>query len=410
MEMKWECTSATIKNPWCTVANIMGNPNNTITRQLKEEDAVWYTTGAWTTYISTNTLKLGGINFIFKGKATWAQEAANQTSSAIGIIGWAGTFFGTIIVDIIALLFIWMAFMAAKWVSKIVNAAAKPFEDMGNSIWKLGASLPKYMPLPVPGVKGGMSLAGLQKTVELWSDKMKYGLEQKTLDEVGKLNPELVKGILKPKDVEELRNSINNIKSRPSKEFLEWSSKAIAQAQSKSEFRNANYETLAQEIKQNRKSNEEIGSFLTSKGISDSHERELLTKFLSWETNWMSEEHKKKAWELHQAKFWTWSSSTNNNTFNVKIAWTDKFTLEWSDFSITSGTSKEDILKLLNKNLPALAKISDDTLKNELKQLWMEEKELDDLIKNVKAERDKTKKDSSSPTTPPSSSGWSTNP
>jgi hypothetical protein len=50
---------------------------------------------------------------------------------------------------------------------------------------------------------------------------MKYGLEQKTLDEVGKLNPELVKGILKPKDVEELRNSINNIKSRPSKEFLE---------------------------------------------------------------------------------------------------------------------------------------------------------------------------------------------
>lgn len=57
--------------------------------------------------------------------------------------------------DIIALVFIWVAFMAAKNVSKAVSAAVKPFEEIGKKI----ASLPKYAPLPIPGG----SLHGLQQ-------------------------------------------------------------------------------------------------------------------------------------------------------------------------------------------------------------------------------------------------------
>lgn len=35
--------------------------------------------------------------------------------------------------------------------SKAVAAAIDPFEKMGQQIGKLGMSLPKYIPLPVPG-------------------------------------------------------------------------------------------------------------------------------------------------------------------------------------------------------------------------------------------------------------------
>lgn len=73
--------------------------------------------------------------------------------------------FGTIIIDIISLIFIWAAFMAAKNVSKAVNAAVQPFEDMGKKIGALGMSLPKYMPLPVPGG----SIAGVGKMVDVAS-------------------------------------------------------------------------------------------------------------------------------------------------------------------------------------------------------------------------------------------------
>lgn len=48
--------------------------------------------------------------------------------------------------------------MAAKGVSKAVEAAVKPFEDMGNKVGSMAASLPKYAPLPLPG--GSIAGAG----------------------------------------------------------------------------------------------------------------------------------------------------------------------------------------------------------------------------------------------------------
>jgi hypothetical protein len=67
--------------------------------------------------------------------------------------------FGTLIIDIIALVFIWLAFMAAKNVSKAVAGAIEPFEKIGSQIGGLAKSLPKYTPLPIPGG----SLAGAQR-------------------------------------------------------------------------------------------------------------------------------------------------------------------------------------------------------------------------------------------------------
>jgi hypothetical protein len=59
-------------------------------------------------------------------------------------------------------MFIWLAFMAAKNVSKAVKAAVQPFEDIGNKIGGLAKKIPQYTPLPIPGG----SVKGLGKIAE----------------------------------------------------------------------------------------------------------------------------------------------------------------------------------------------------------------------------------------------------
>jgi hypothetical protein len=98
------------------------------------------------------------MNFMFIGKSE------NQTSTkttAHGAIDAVGGMFGRLIIDIIALVFIWLAFMAAKGVSKAVAGALEPFEKIGSQVGNLAKSLPKYTPLPIPGG----SISGATKAV-----------------------------------------------------------------------------------------------------------------------------------------------------------------------------------------------------------------------------------------------------
>lgn len=129
----------------------MWSADNKITRKIEKPN----TPDAY-----TNTkFEYGGIQFYFFGKAT---NQTNTTSTAIGAIDAVGGMFGTLIVDVIALVFIWMAFMAAKNVSKAVKMAVQPFEDIGNKIGGLAKSMPKYM--PIPGL--GVSASGIGKVIE----------------------------------------------------------------------------------------------------------------------------------------------------------------------------------------------------------------------------------------------------
>jgi len=85
----------------------------------------------------------------FKGSVySSASEILNNANNSKMILDSTGNMFGTVIVDIIALVFIWMAFMAAKKVSTAVEGALKPFEDIGNQIAGLGKKLPGMVPLP----------------------------------------------------------------------------------------------------------------------------------------------------------------------------------------------------------------------------------------------------------------------
>ncbi len=143
---KWNNTGDCTAAP-CRI-ELMSNPKNYISSlQVKNGNG---------TTDTTNEIAFWGITYIYK----WSVTAAEYTAGAQSVLSSAGGIFWTIIIDIIALVFIWVAFMAAKWVSKTVSAAIAPFENMGKKIGELGMSLPKYA--PIPGT-GGLSMKSMEK-------------------------------------------------------------------------------------------------------------------------------------------------------------------------------------------------------------------------------------------------------
>lgn len=50
--------------------------------------------------------------------------------------------------NILALVILWMAVMAALGANKITEAAVKPIADMGGSVGQLMKSAPQYIPIP----------------------------------------------------------------------------------------------------------------------------------------------------------------------------------------------------------------------------------------------------------------------
>lgn len=88
-----------------------------------------------------------GVKLTTKGlldpKASGAAHKALSTGT--GIIG-------TIIVNTLALVILWMAVMAALGASKITESAVKPIADMGNSVGELMKHAPQY--IPIPGTNG----------------------------------------------------------------------------------------------------------------------------------------------------------------------------------------------------------------------------------------------------------------
>jgi hypothetical protein len=142
--------------------NIMSSTSNYIDRYWKETGAG---SGSNTKNYSTiTTFHWGTIDFIFEWTAT-NQTQDSTKSQAIGTLDSIGGIFWFVIVDIIALTFIWLAFMAAKNVSKAVKAVAQPFEDIGNKVGSLAKSIPKYTPIPGTGMSAN-SMAQVPRSIE----------------------------------------------------------------------------------------------------------------------------------------------------------------------------------------------------------------------------------------------------
>jgi hypothetical protein len=197
------CNVEALEKSWCDIAKLMGSDKNKITRKVQKVE--W--SNSWTT---TNTIQWGDvkINFIGKAGASQGPEAAAETVDQMtGVLDSAGGIFGTLIIDIIALVFIWLAFMAAKVVNKAVASAIEPFEKIGSQVGGLAKSIPKYT--PIPGT--GMSASTLWKTVELSQQKFESKMRSRDEEKIGSLFPGLVEWSIK--EVERLKAE-NKLKSQ----------------------------------------------------------------------------------------------------------------------------------------------------------------------------------------------------
>ena len=202
---KGNCTEANIKsedandlNSGCQIIWLFWNDANKVIKKaitMESNDV-----------ISLNQVLIWGVRIDFYGKVKWGTEKslADDANNATWVLGWVGGIFWTLIVDILALIFIWVAFMAAKWVSKAVAAAIDPFEKMGQQIGKLGMSLPKYIPLPVPGG----SIKWMEKSVELATSIPEHKFnESYKKSELGKKLSEMSWGSVEPKYMSRLNEA-----------------------------------------------------------------------------------------------------------------------------------------------------------------------------------------------------------
>jgi hypothetical protein len=106
-----------------------------------------------------------GITLITNGLLD--SEAKSWVSSALDI---GKGIIGTIIMNVLALVILWMAVMAALGSDEITKAAVSPISEMWDSVWKLMKSAPSYV--PIPGT-GGQSV----KSVTQWVSGIKWWIE-----------------------------------------------------------------------------------------------------------------------------------------------------------------------------------------------------------------------------------------
>lgn len=70
------------------------------------------------------------------------------------------------VVDILAIIVLWMAVMVALKSSEITKQAVDPIAKFGSNIGSLAMNMPKYVPIPLgkddKGNKRSLSLAGLE--------------------------------------------------------------------------------------------------------------------------------------------------------------------------------------------------------------------------------------------------------
>lgn len=113
-------------------------------------------------------VKMAGMNF----KYSWSQEhqkPTNQESNLPAI----GSIFWNMIIQFIALVFVWLAFMAGAGRSKILRKAVAPFEKITQEVKWIWGAMAGWMPVPV-----FWNVKWIWKAAET----IKYGMESKIND------------------------------------------------------------------------------------------------------------------------------------------------------------------------------------------------------------------------------------
>ena len=332
---------------------MFGIPDNYI--ETKIEDAKTNTTVAF------GWITMEFIGKAYNTKANWDAptnwtEVAKNTLTAIGGI------FGTIVIDIIALIFIWVAFMAAKWTSKAVGKAIEPFENMGKKVWELWASLPKYTPLPIPGG----SVAGMQRTVDLSKQSFESKMREKEEENIGRFAPHLVQWTITEKSLNEAKVKMTNWTEtlKASWSVLQWAKdtginlEKVHWAQKQS----GQFEFMKQEIEKDK----------TYK--QDEKLKEAFKKYFDGKIQDM-DEYQKKAVADYFRKYWSSANnSTNSSAFVNRAQNADFINITIDGKSVSADIKVND--KIINDS--ELDKI---TKWFEWKKSWIKK---DDFINGLK--------------------------
>ncbi len=329
------------------------------------------TTVEWTNKKSVTTVNIGGdkdenrISYEFKGSVQWWEPILWSVTSAL----WStGNLFGTIILDIIALIFIWIAFMAGKWVSKAAGKAIEPFEQMGNKLGSLGASLPKYA--PIPGL--GVSMKGMEKVTQ----NMEQSVQQRhDKDFKGSKLGKMFGGENAVSEADE------KILSRSLTNATTWANspayKEVQQALSRNAWKDTEYSSMfsdiAKHLKEKKYSDTEKIDALKNMGYSDDIAKKIMENLRDKNGGEFNKNDRELVAAFKSVAWWWASGSTGTSGwFNATRQGTsDKVTinLKWTSVEVTHKSWTKDI------TIPNI----DDALKNK-KNVIKEKDFIDSLM------------------------------
>lgn len=376
-----QCDGNKIATTGCPIWSIAWNPKNTIISKAVDPANGGQCIGQLC--LSLTVLKFGWIDFEFYGGIVGRDEAAKNAADTRGTLSGLGWMFGVLIIDMIALIFIWTAFMAAKNVSKVAQAVIKPFEDMGRKVWGFAKDLPKYTPIPGTGwlsLKGGEKLVNSAeraietKHEEAFKDtkygKM-FGADRYMSDDQ---SDKLAKAI-KSKDYA----AVSDI-TRANSNKAEW-------------YRWSHVQALAEELRW--KKPDEQGEILKKLQFKDDDSKKILEFMTTSKSNLKSEEDKKELWELMKSAVGAPSSGKwGNNSSAWYTAWISNDD-KWINLNIKNSDSTVNAnIKIENLNDPekiASAIKGNAVIQESMKGILTAE-EWDSLLKNRITDPEKRKK------------------
>ncbi len=235
------CTAEKLKF-WkaCQVAKIMGNPENKIVRTLEPGKNP-------NEKVSLATFHWGGLKMKWYGESQTAAQTAKEVEAQKWTLSTIGGAFGVIVLDFIAIAFIWIAFMAAKGVSKTAKTIMDPIENAGKTLTNTLKQALLYASIPGIGNLRGLTIAAnrIQSQAQIRAEEEYH-------------NSKLWKMFWKPPVTAETKKVISDNRQMNSVEKVNNISIALKSVQNDGngkfivqELWNSNIDMLAENLKQN---------------------------------------------------------------------------------------------------------------------------------------------------------------
>lgn len=227
--------TATNKNTWewssswwteKTLLTIMWNPKNTI-KQVIVERAPKEWDKDKNKYQSKIVVTIGWFSLEFYGSTRQSGEFKSGDGGR-GIM----SLFGEFIIQIIAIAFLWTAFLAASKTSRIADSVMKPFEQMAGHVKDWWWAIAKAFPVPFVG-----NIGGVEKTLGWISWEITSSISNRHKDSYfGKKEEERKQQLDNgkspyssslQKQLDNAKNQINSLKERPDSN-TEWEKVSVS--------------------------------------------------------------------------------------------------------------------------------------------------------------------------------------